>query len=48
MKMRKNIIFSEYSSFLIFYNEKYLQSVPAVEGGGGATKISIEVIYQKK
>ena len=47
MKMRKSTIFSEYPRFVVFYNEKYLKSAPAAEGGGGAIKFSAEIMVNR-
>ena len=47
MKMRKSTIFSEYPRFVVFYNEKYLKSTPAAEGGGGAIKFPAEIMVNR-
>ena len=47
MKMRKNTIFSRIPWFFVFYNEKYLKSAPAAEGGGGAIKFSADIMVNR-
>ena len=47
LKCGKTRFFSEYPSFFGFYNEKYLKSAPAAEGGGGAIQFSAEIMVNR-
>ena len=46
-KCGKTRFFSEYPRFLVFYNDKYLKSAPAAEGGGGTIQFSAEIMVNR-
>ena len=46
-KCGKMRFFSESLGFLLFYNDKCLNSTPAAEGGGGAIQFSAEIMVNR-
>ena len=47
LKCGKTRFFSEYPRFFVFYNEQYLNSAPAAEGGGDLNQFSAEIMVNR-
>ena len=46
-RMRKTRFVPNTLVFVFFYNEKYVKSAPAAEGGGGEIKFSAEIMVNR-